>query len=73
GDCSNSYGADFCALYNDQETPIEQILTTLSSQGYELSSLVPLPICNSGSFCQMLYTLRAPVTGGHKKASPSGR
>jgi hypothetical protein len=69
GGCSNSYGGDFCALFNNQETPIEQILTTLSSQGYELSSVVPLPFCNAGGFCQMLYTLRTPVAGGHKKAS----
>jgi hypothetical protein len=72
GNCSNSYGLDFCTYNGTENVPIEQTLTTLSSQGYELLSIVPVYF-TSGSDIEMLYTLKAPATGAHRKASPVQR
>lgn len=71
GLCQNSYGEDFCANVNGQWVPIEQVLTTLSGQGYELFSVVtacPNNACAGGG-ANMLYTLRAPVMGARSKRS----
>ena len=64
--CSTANGFDFCS--GTENTPIEQTLTTLSSQGYELFSVAPI---SSGTlfYGAMAYTLRAPVTGAQKKAA----
>jgi hypothetical protein len=62
---------DFC-LYteNGATTPMEQVLTTYSSQGYELFSITGVSVNVQP---EVLYTLRAPVAGGHKKASQTRR
>jgi len=62
--CSTANGFDFCT--GPENTPIEQTLSTLSSQGYELFSVTPI---SSGSlfYGAMAYTLRAPVAGAQRK------
>ncbi len=59
---------DFC-LYtsNGATTPMEQVLTTYSSQGYALFSITE---AQQNAGVVVLYTLRAPVTGAQQKASP---
>jgi hypothetical protein len=59
--CTNSYGPDFCAYVNGLPVPIEQVLATLSSQGYEFVSVIPIQ--TGGTNVNVLYTLRAPLTG----------
>ena len=63
--CTTANGLDYC--YGAQNTPIEQTLTTLSGQGYELFSVVAVPSINQGS--SMLYTLQLPLTGARQKGT----
>jgi hypothetical protein len=64
--CINGGVYDFCA--NSGSMPIEQTLTTYSSEGYDLFSVTPSSTFESvGSV--MVYTLRAPVAGAHKRTS----
>ena len=68
--CVNSYGADFCTYNGTQYVPIEQTLTTLSAQGYELVSVVSAGLFQGvQTENQMVYTLKLPLTGAHSKRS----
>jgi len=63
--CADTTGIlDFCTG-PQSDIPIEQTLTTDSSQGYELVSVVPTPQYNN-SGPAMLYTLRLLLTTRHK-------
>jgi hypothetical protein len=67
--CSLAGVSDFCYFNGTTTLPIEQSLTTYSSQGYALFSVTP---CDNYASLggASVYTLRAPVTGARKKASP---
>jgi hypothetical protein len=66
--CANNYGNDYCTFNGSQNVRIEQTLTTLSSQGYELVSVAPIPSGAAGiASTYVLYTLRAPLTGNQSR------
>jgi len=56
---------DYCL--QDGITLVEQQLTTLSSQGYDLFSVTVAPGAGSQFAIFMVYTLRAPVTSTQRK------
>lgn len=68
--CSLAGVPDFCYFNGTSTLPIEQSLTAYSSQGYALFSVTPCDDYGDSSSAAMVYTLRAPVSGAHKKTSP---
>jgi hypothetical protein len=65
--CVTTNGCDFCT--GSENTPIEQMLPTLSSRGYELVSVVPISAGIGSINAAMSYTLTAPLSGAHRRRS----
>jgi hypothetical protein len=69
-DAVNNVPTDFCT---GSGATVESVLDTYSSQGYEVLAVSPLSVGINGIAGLMVYTLKAPVKGAHKKASPVQR
>jgi len=70
--CNDQDGipGDFCTQDGNL---VEVSLNTYSSQGYEVFAASPIANPTQGNAFLMVYTLRAPATGAHKKAAPVHR
>lgn len=62
----NQVPTDFCTASG---ATVESVLDTYSSEGYEVLAVSPLSVGVNGIPGFMVYTLRAPVKGAHRKGS----